>query len=252
MFIPFEEEHLVVPQQPPSPEPIPIPPCHTEPESSIEAEPVEPLRSTSPTSYFTAAEYQSQQSSLVASTSIAGTEGALSEAEMVKVAQVGCDNIEIEEHLVAIIPGWAALQQDIIQSIVESIHTNPVFFDHLIAWFPDQDEIFGTTVNAWRGLHIVCRRLEAQEIVRQAEEKFPVEDPGGWEEYICTGGLPALQPGDRLLHTPLRLTASSSNSLNSSIRTNITYWNDKEGRPIPLIHVTAAEDIDNKYYIAHD
>ena len=162
---------------------------------------MEPLRSTSP-SYFTAVENQSQWSSSVASTSLAGSEGALLEAEMAEVTQVYCDNIEIEEHPVTIIPGWAVLQQEIIQGIVDSIHANPVFFDHLITRFPEQDEIFGTSVNTCRGLHIVCRRLEVQEIVRQAEEEVLVADPGGWEEYIRTGGNPPIHREENLLHTP--------------------------------------------------
>ena len=125
---------------------------------------MEPLRPASPSSYFTAAEYQSQQSPSVASTSVAGTEGALSETETVEVAQVGRDDIEVEDYPVNVIPGWANLQQEIINSIVESIHANPVFFDHLVARFPDQDEIFGTSVEAWRGLHIVCQRVEARQL----------------------------------------------------------------------------------------
>ena len=202
MFIPFEEERLVIPQQPPSLEPIPIPPHHGLLSDTVRSESLEPLRSASPSSYFTAAEYHSQQSSSVASTSLARSEGALSEAEMAEVMQVACDDIEVEEHPVTIIPGWTALQQEIIQGIVDSIHANPIFFNHLIARFPDQDEIFGTSVNAWRGLHIVCRRLEVQEITQQAEEEFPVEDPGGWEEYICTGGNPPVHREEDLLHTP--------------------------------------------------
>ena len=148
----------MIPRQPPSPEPIPIPPRHAE--HTVGPESVEPLRSTSPSSYFTAAEYQSQWSSLVASTSNTGTEGALSEAETVEVAQVRRDDIEIEEHPVTVIPGWAALQQEIIQGIIDSIHINPVFFDHLVARFPDQDEIFGTTVNAWRGFTLFVEELK--------------------------------------------------------------------------------------------
>ena len=105
VFIPFEEEHLVIRPQPPSPEPIPIPPHHGSPSEAIGSEPTSPLWSTSPSSYFTAAEHHSQQSSSVASTSIVGSEGALSEAEMAEVAQIHCNDIEIEEHLVTIIPG---------------------------------------------------------------------------------------------------------------------------------------------------
>ena len=105
----YEEENLVFGRR--SPSLLPIPPRHAEP--TVGPESVEPLQSTSPSSYFTAAENQSQRSSSVASTSVAGTEGALSETETVKVAQVG------------------------------------------------RDEIFGTSIEAWRGLHLVCRRLEA-------------------------------------------------------------------------------------------
>ena len=188
----------------PSPEPIPIPPRHAEP--TVRSESFESLRPSSPTSYFTAAEYQSQRSSSVASTSIAGTEGALLEAETVEVAQVGCDDIEVEDYPVNVIPGWAQLQQEIINSIVESIHANPAFFDHLVARFPDQDEIFGTSIEAWRGLHRVCRRVEARQLERlEAELRADeaAEDPGGWEEYICTGGNPLPSPNNHLLHTPL-------------------------------------------------
>ena len=234
------------------PEPIPIPPHHGSLSEATQPESVEPLQSTSPSSYFTAAGYQSQQASSVASTSIAGSEGALSEAEMAEVTQVNCDNIEVEEHPVTIIPGWTALQQEIIQGIVDSIHANPVFFDHLIRRFPDQDKIFETSVNTWRGLHIVCRRLKAQEIAHQAEEQFPEEDPRGWEEYTHTGGNPPVHREEDLLHTPQRSTVSLSDSLQESIRTNIMHQNNEEGRPIPLVHVTAAEDIDDEYYIAYD
>ena len=149
---------------------------------------MESLQPSSPASYFTAAEYQSQQASSVASTSVAKTEGALSETETVEVVQVGRDDIEVEDYPVAVIPGWAHLQQEIINSIVESIHSNPFFFNHLVAMFPDQDEIFGTSVAAWRGLHIVCRRVEARQLARlEAEVRAETEeanDPGGWEEYI--------------------------------------------------------------------
>ena len=188
---------------------------------------------------------------MVASTSVIGSEGALSEAEMAEVMQVYRDDIEVKEHPVTIILGWAVLQQEIIQGIVDSIHTNPVFFDHLIQRFLNQEEIFGMSVNAWRGLHIVCRRLEAQEIVHQAEEEFPVEDPGGWEEYIHTGGNPPVTREEELLHTPTRSTVSLTDSLNKLIRTNITYRNSKGGTQLPL-HITAAEDIDNENYIAYD
>ena len=215
---------------------------------------MEPLRPASPSSYFTAAEYQSQRASSVASTSVAGTEGALSEAETVKVAQVGRDNIEVEDYPVNIIPGWAHLQQEIINSIVESIHANPVFFDHLVARFPDQDEIFGTLIEAWRGLHLVCRRVEARQLerleakLREAEETIEADDPSGWEEYIRTGGNPPPNPNNRLLHTP----PPSTDSLPDSVRTNITYRNDENGRLITTTYVISAEDIQDEHYIAYD
>ena len=125
----------------------------------------------------------------VASTSVAGTEGALSETETVEVAQVRRDNIKIEEGPVNQIPGWAHLQQEIIHSIVEGIHTNPVYFDHLVARFPDQDKIFGTPIEAWRGLHRVCRRLEARQLERLEAEVRADENnnPDSWEAYIQIG-----------------------------------------------------------------
>ena len=214
---------------------------------------MESLRPASPSSYFTAAEYQSQRSSLVASTSVAGTEGALLEAETVEVAQLGRDDIEIEDYAVGEIPGWAHLQQEIINSIVEGIHTNPVYFDHLIARFPDQDEIFGASVEAWRGLHIVCRRVEARQLERLeaellADEVAEADDPGGWEAYIRTGGNPPPDPNNRLLHTP----PPSTHSLPDSIRTNITYRNDKNRRLITTTYIVSAEDIDDEHYVVHD
>ena len=208
---------------------------------------MESLRPSSPASYFTAAEYQSQRSSSVASTSIAGTEGALSETETVEVAQVGRDDIEVKDYPVGVIPGWVHLQQEIINSIVESIHANPVFYDHLIARFPNQDEIFGTSIEAWRGLHLVCRRLEARQLER-LEAEIAEEDPDGWEEYIRTGGNPPPNPNNHLLHTP----PPSTDSLPDSIRTNITHRNDKDGRLITNTYVVSAEDIDDEPYVAYD
>ena len=169
---------------------------------------------------------------------------ALSEAETVEVAQVGRDDTEFEEHPVTIIPGWAALQQEIIQGIVDSIHANPLFYDHLIAQFPGQEEIFRTSVAAWRGLHIVCRRLEAREVARLAD----AEDPDSWEEYIRTGGNPPPHPDNRLLHTP----PQSTDSLPDSIHTNITYQNDEDGRLITNTYIVSAEDIEDEHYVAYD
>ena len=78
---------------------------------------------------------------------MAGSEGALSEAETVDVIQIIRDDVEINEEQIEV-AGWANLQQRIIDNIVESIHTNPAFFDILVARFPDQEEIFGTRVEA--------------------------------------------------------------------------------------------------------
>ena len=250
VVIPYEEDNLVFRRTTPSPEPIPIPPRH---ESPTRSESVEPLRPASPSSYFTAAEYQSQWASSVASTSVAGTEGALSEAETVEVAQVGHDDIEIEDYPVNIIPGWAHLQQEIINSIVESIHTNPVFFDHLVARFPDQNEIFGTPIAAWRGLHLVCRRVEARQLERLeaellADEAAQADDPSSWEEYIHTGGNPPPNPNNCLLHTP----PPSTDSLPDLVRTNITYRNNEHGRLITTTYILSAEDIQDEHYVVHD
>ena len=250
VIIPYKEENLVFRRTTPSPEPIPIPPHH---ESLTRSESVEPLRPASPSSYFTAAEYQSQRASSVASTSVAGTEGALSETETVEVAQVGRDNIEVEDYPVNVILGWAHLQQEIINSIVESIHANPVFFDHLVARFPDQDKIFGTSIAAWRGLHLVCRRVEARQLERlkaelRADEAAEADNPDGWEEYICTGGNPPPNPNNRLLHTP----PPSTDSLPDLICTNITYRNNESGRLITTTYIVSVEDIQDEHYIVHD
>ena len=100
---------------------------------------------------------------------MAGSEGALSEADTVEVVQVRRDDVEINEEQIEV-AGWAHIQQRIINNIVESIHTNPAFFDILVARFPDQNEIFGTTIEAWRGLHLVCRRVEQRQRDREAAE----------------------------------------------------------------------------------
>ena len=252
-ILPYEEVNLVFATASrrsltPSPEPIPIPPRH---DTSSELEEGEIPRSSSPSSYFTAAEYQSSRQSSVASTSLAGSEGALSEAETADVVQVRRDDVEINEEQIEV-AGWANLQQRIISNIVESIHTNPAFFDILVARFPDQDEIFGTTVEAWRGLHIVCRRVEERQRARLAAEvdaeveRNDEDDPDGWEEYIRTGGNPRPNPNNRLLHTP------PPGSPPDSIRTNITYRNDEDGRLITNNYIVSAEDIQDEHYVAYD
>ena len=131
-----------------------------------------------------------------------------------------------------------------------------MYFDHLVARFPDQDEIFGTPVEAWRGLHRVCRRLEARQLERlEAElraneevEEAEEDNPDGWEAYIRTGGNPPPNPNNRLLHTP----PPSNDSLPDSIRTNITYRNDEQGRLITTTYVLSAEDIQDEHYVVHD
>ena len=180
-----------------------------------------------------------------------GSEGALSEAETVDVVQVRRDDVEINEEQIEV-AGWAHLQQRIINNIVESIHTNPAFFDILVARFPDQNEIFGTSIEAWRGLHLVCRRVEERQRARLAAEvDAEVEqnddnDPGGWEAYIRTGGNPPPNPNNRLLHTP------PPGSPPDSIRTNVTYWNGADGRLITNTYVISAEDIQDEPYVAYD
>ena len=249
-ILPYEEVSLVFATASrrsltPSPEPIPIPPRH---DTSSEPEEGEILRSSSPSSYFTAAEYQPSRESSVASTSLAGSEGALSEAETVDVVQVRRDDIEINVEQIEV-AGWAHLQQRIINNIVESIHTNPAFFDILVARFPDQDEIFGTTIEAWRGLHIVCRRVEQRQRAREAAEidaEIDDNDPTGWEAYIHTGGNPPPNPNNRLLHTP------PPGSPTDSIQTNITYRNDADGSLVTNTYIVSAEDIQDEHYVAYD
>ena len=149
------------------------------------------------------------------------------------------------------VAGWAHLQQRIINNIVESIHANPAFFNVLVARFSDQNEIFGTTIEAWRGLHLVCRRLEQRQRDREAAEidaEIDDEnDPAGWEAYIRTGGNLPPNPNNRLLHTP-----PPGGSPPDSIRTNITYRNDEDGSLVTNTYVVSAEDIQDEYYVAHD
>ena len=123
-----------------------------------------------------------------------------------------------------------------------------------MARFPDQDEIFGTSVAAWRGLHLVCRRVEARQLERLEAELQATEaaverdDPNGWEEYIRTGGNPLPNPNNHLLHTP----PPSTDSLPDSLRTNITYQNDENGRLITTTYILSAEDIQDEHYVVHD
>ena len=185
---------------------------------------------------------------------MAGSEGALSEAETADVVQIQRDDVEINEEEIEV-AGWAHIQQRIINNIVESIHTNPAFFDTLVARFPDQNEIFGTTVEAWRGLHLVCRRVEERQRARLAAEvdaeveQYDEDDPSGWEAYIRTGGLggnPTSNPNNRLLHTP------PPGSPPNSIRTNITYRNDADGSLITNTYIVSAEDIQDEHFVAYD
>ena len=110
---------------------------------------------------------------------------------MLEVFQARRDDEEpLEENLVDPIQ---QLETVGAQHIIDNIYNNPLFFDLLIARFEGQDVIFGNTVEAWRGLHIVCRNLERQqladleeEIIRQGDEE------NRWEEYVRFGGrLPA-------------------------------------------------------------
>ena len=101
----------------------------------------------------------------------------------------------------------------------------------------------------------MCRRVEARQLKRleaelQATEAVIEEDddPSSWEAYIRTGGNPPPNPNNRLLHTP----PPSTDSLPDSIRTNITYRNDKTGRLITTTYVLSAEDIQDEHYIVYD
>ena len=97
----------------------------------------------------------------------------------------------------------------------------------------------------------MCRRVEARQLAQlEAEVRAETEeeDPNGWEEYIRTGGNPPPNPNNRLLHTP----PQSTDSLPDSIRTNITYQNDEDGRLINNTYIVSAEDIEDEPYIAYD
>ena len=97
----------------------------------------------------------------------------------------------------------------------------------------------------------MCRRVEARQLARlEAEVRAETEeeDIDGWEEYICTGGNPPPNPNNHLLHTP----PPSTDSLPDSIRTNITYRNNKDGRLITNTYVVSAEDIQDEHYVAYD
>ena len=253
-ILPYEEVSLVFATASrrsltPSPEPIPVPPRHA---ATPELEEGEIPQPSPPSSYFTAAEYQPSREPSVASTSLAGSEEALSEAETVDVVQLRRDDDEINEEQIEV-AGWAHLQQRIINNIVESIHTNPAFFDVLVARFPDQNEIFVTSIEAWRGLHLVCRRVEERQRARLAAEldaeteQNDENDPDGWEAYIRTGGNPPPNPNNRLLHTP-----PPGGSPPDSIRTNITYRNAEDGSLITNTYVVSAEDIQDEHYVAYD
>ena len=95
----------------------------------------------------------------------------------------------------------------------------------------------------------MCRRVEARQLERlEAEVRADEEDTSGWEEYIRTGGNPPPNPNNRLLHTP----PPSTNSLPNSIRTNITYRNDENRRPVTLTYMVSAEDLEEEHYVAYD
>ena len=170
-------------RRPSSPPPLPISPRHVTIPETTGSESSQSLRSSSPSSYFSASEHNSQQSSSVASTSVQGSEGALSEAETLEVFQAHRDDEEpTEEDPVDPIQELENLGA---QCIVDNIYNNPLFFDLLVARFKGQEIIFGNTVEAWRGLHIVCRNVERRQVEELEEEIIRQNDQANcWEEYV--------------------------------------------------------------------
>ena len=151
-----------------SPSPLPICPRHAATPEATGSGSQQSLRSSSPSSYFSAAEYQSQRSSTAPSSSDTQAESIVSETETLEVFQAHRDNEEpLEEDLVDLIQ---ELENAGTQRIVDNIYNNPLFFDLLIACFEGQEVIFGNTVKAWRGLHIICHNLECQQLAELEEE----------------------------------------------------------------------------------
>lgn len=191
VVIPFEEAVIPASQieAPSSPEPLPIPPCGLPPVQTTSSSLV---RTASPASYFEPSVHTVERHSP------SPTPSVVSETSTAAVVQVYQDNQELEkeeevddaDYLIrvpqqpVVNQGWANLNQTITQSIVDNIHSNPVFFDLLVEHYRGQEMIFGTTVEAWRGLHIVCRNLECCQAEQLAKELEPRNVPNHWEEYI--------------------------------------------------------------------
>ena len=147
------------------------------------------LRSSSSSSYFSASEHHSQRTSSVASTSVQGSEATLSEAETLEVFQARRD----DEEPIEVNPANPIQELENLgaQRIIDNTYHNPLFFDQLVAHFEGQQVIFGNTVEAWRGLHIVCRNLECRQLEELEEEIVRQNNQENhWEEYVRYEGRP--------------------------------------------------------------
>jgi len=175
---------------PSSPLPIRIPPRHESPINDSFNEDIiyeeerffTPPRIPSPTPSYYEAEV------VPASPTIAISEEALSDDG----TQLGDDEIlrrqllqEEEDRAVELpedlaVGGWVHLQQNLVNHVIRRIHDNPEFFPALVLQFEGQSHIFGEHVRGLESLHLVCRRLERQAIIRRAE--------GGevnlWDEFF--------------------------------------------------------------------
>ena len=116
-----------------SPLPLPTRPRHAEIPEATGSGPQQSLQSSSPSSYFTASEHQSQRSSPAPSSSNTRAESIVSETETLEVFQAHRDDEEpIEEDPIDPIQ---ALENAGAQRIIDNIYHNPLFYDLLVARF---------------------------------------------------------------------------------------------------------------------
>jgi len=81
-----------------------------------------------------------------------------------------------------VVGGWRNLQDDLVNHIVRRIHDNPAFFPALSLQFEGQDTIFGEDRRALEGLHIVCRRIEQNDVERAAQAD--ADEINLWDDYL--------------------------------------------------------------------
>ena len=160
--------------------PVPIPPRHASSSEDLSNEDIiarderfyTPQGSPTP-SYF-------EVEVTPASPTIAASEDALSDAETEVQEEPVAVQFPYPEDLV--VGGWRNLQDDLVNHLVRRIHDNPAFFPALSLQFEGQDTIFGEDRRALEGLHIVCRRIERNDIERAAQ--LEAEDINLWDDYL--------------------------------------------------------------------